>query len=263
MNKIVRSLVATMNAQLPLMYTFMPGIQVVEEADWLGMISNHPDVFYNSVYEARFSPNNADKRVEEVMSLFSSRGKLPMTWYLTPACQPKNLSGVLESRGFKRVFRSPGMFLDLDTFNRTTTHNNLHKIIQVSNVEQLSQWLIPGKDSFDLSDSILEAYFELFKDKGFEYQLPWKLFVGMVNGIPTTCVRLFCTNEIAGIFHVATIPSARGNGYGTEITLAALAVAKNLGFKLVVLASSSSWYNVYRRLGFQDCCFCDVYIGPE
>ena len=75
--------------------------------------------------------------------------------------------------------------------------------------EQLSQWIIPGKEGFVLSDSIINAYFELFKNKGFDPQLPWMLFVGIIDGEPITCVRLFGANDVAGIFHVATIPSAR------------------------------------------------------
>lgn len=262
MDKVVSSLVATMNAQLPLMYAHMPGIQVTEETDWQGMHSIH-DSFYNAVYEAHFSSDNVEKRVDEVISLFSTRSKLPMTWFVTPTCEPTNLSKVLESKGFKLAFRTPGMFLDLEKFENTKKHDSPHKIMRVSNVEQLSQWIIPGKEGFGLSDSVVNAYFELFKSKGFDSQLPWKLFVGMVDEVPTTCVRLFCANGVAGIFHVATVPSARGNGYGTEITVAALKAAKELGYKLAVLASSPAGYNVYYRLGFRDCCFCDVYIGSE
>lgn len=260
MDKVVRSLVATMNAQLSLMYAYMPGVQVAEETDWLGMHSIH-DAFYNAVYETRFSPDNVEKRVDEVISLFSTRSKLPITWFITPTCEPTNLSKVLESKGFKLAFRTPGMFLELDKFENTKRDDSPHKIVQVSNVEQLVQWIIPGKEGFGLSDSVINAYFELFKNKGFESQLPWKLYVGMVDEKPTTCVRLFFANGVAGIFHVATIPSARGHGYGTEITVAALEAAKELGYKLAVLASSPAGYNVYYRLGFRDCCFCDVYVG--
>lgn len=263
MDEIVKSLLATMNAQLPMMYSHMPGIQVVEESDWLGMLSSHSDVFYNAVYDVQFSSDNVGKRVEEVISLYSTKSKLPMVWFLTPRSQPYNLSEVLLSKGFEHAFKTPGMYLDLESFNQKLKLDSPHKIIQVSNAEQLSQWIIPGKEGFEISDSVIKAYFDLFNNKGFESETPWKLFVGMVDGIPTTCVRLFLTSDAAGIYHVATIPSARGRGYGTEITIAALDAAKELGYKLAILASSPAGYNVYYRLGFRDCCTCDVYIGPN
>lgn len=262
MNSIVGSLVATMNAQLPSMYSSMPGIHVVEETDWLGMLSKHPDVFYNAVYEARFSDDTVIKRVDEVVSLFSSRSQLPMTWFLTPTCQPDNLAQVLEAKGFKHAFRTPGMYLHLTNFEGSERRNSSHQIVRVTNLEQLSQWLSAGKDSFGLSDSLLEAYFQLFHSRGFGDQLPWRLFVGTVDGTPTTCVRLFLGKDTAGIFHVSTIESARGHGHGTEITATALEAAKDLGYKLATLASSPAGHNVYSRLGFRDCCFADVYIGP-
>jgi ribosomal protein S18 acetylase RimI-like enzyme len=201
--------------------------------------------------------------VDEVVSLFSTRSQLPMVWFITPACQPENLSEVLETRGFQQIFRTPGMFLQLEEFDQKIKPDSPHKVIQVSTEEQLSQWMIPGKEGFSISDSVINAYFDLFKRNGFGSHTPWKLFVGMVEGIPTTCVRLFCANDVAGIYHVATIPSARGRGYGTEITIAALEAAKALGYKLAVLASSPAGYNVYYRLGFRDCCYCDVYMGPQ
>lgn len=263
MDEIVNSLLSTMNAQLPLMYSSMPGIQVVEETDWLGMLSSHADVFYNAVYESRFSQGNVGNRVDEVVSLFSTRSQLPMVWFITPACRPKNLSEVLAGKGFKHAFKSPGMFLRLGEFHQKSNPESPHKIIQVSTEEQLSQWIIPGRDGFSVSDSVIKAYFDLFKNKGFEPQTPWKLFVGMVDNTPTTCARLFCANDAAGIYHVATVPSARGKGYGTEITTAALEAAKNLGYQLAILASSPAGYHVYSRLGFRDCCHCDAYIGPQ
>ncbi|MBI2331672.1 MAG: hypothetical protein HYU84_05860 [Chloroflexi bacterium] len=69
MDKVVSSLIDTMNAQLPLMYLYMSGVQVTEETDWLGMQSSH-DVFYNAVYDAHFSPDNVEKRVDEVVLIW-------------------------------------------------------------------------------------------------------------------------------------------------------------------------------------------------
>lgn len=263
MDETIRRLTATMNAQLPMMYAHMPGIRVVEGSDWTGMLSCHPDVAYNAVYEARFAPGSARQRIEELVSLFVAGSHLPMTWYVTPTCTPENLAELLASKRFKHVGRAPGMALLLETFALPGKPDNQHKIVQVSNLEELSHWLAPGKDSFGLSSSILEAYFELFKRKGFGPDQPTQLFVGTVEGQPVSCSRLFVNGGTAGIYHVATIPAARGQGYGSEITAAALQVAKQLGCKLAILASTPAGHNVYLRLGFRDCCFADVFIGPE
>lgn len=262
MNPIARSLIATMNAQLPLMYTHMPGIQVVGEADWLGMLSIHEDVYYNAIYEARFAAWEAEARVDKIMELFAERSQLPMTWFLTESCQPSNLGELLEAKDFELAFRTPGMYLGLDGFEKTLKPDSPHQIIQVSNSMELAQWLEAGRDSFGLSDELLQAYFDLFESQGFEPHLPWRLLVGLVEDEPVTCARLFCHAGVAGLYHIATHPEARGHGYGSDITIAALQTAKQLGCNLAVLASSPAGYNVYHRLGFRDCCYTDVYVGP-
>jgi ribosomal protein S18 acetylase RimI-like enzyme len=261
-DRIAASLIANLTHQLPMMYAHMPGIQIAEEPDWLGIWSSYPERIFNSVYMSYFSEDNLDQRVKEVLSFYSSRSHLPMAWAITPNCQPKDLSKALENQGFTPIAKAPGMFLNLDQLSGAIAADSLHKIIQVSNIEQLSQWLIPLQASFALSASVIESFFELFSHQGFGEHLPWRLFVGMVDGKPVSCARLFCAAGIAGIYHVATAPESRGNGYGTAITMASLQAAKHLGYKTAILTSSPSGYSLYRRLGFQDCCSADIYISP-
>ena len=264
MNPIVEALLANLYDQLPTMYLHMPGVQVIQEPDWLGMLSDHPDVYSNGLYEARFSDtDNISEKVRKVLTAYLTKGHLPMAWYLTPTSQPENLSKTLESEGFKYDGKATGMFLNLNEFNRTANHNSRLTISQVSNSEQLNQWLIPVKEGSDYSDSVTQAFFELFRKKGFEQNIPWKLFLGTVDGKPVSASRLYCTDGIAGIYDVATISSARGKGYGTEITVAPLATAKTLGYKTATLIATPLGYNIYRRLRFQDCCFVEIYISPD
>jgi GNAT superfamily N-acetyltransferase len=266
-DRIAASLIANVTHQLPMMYAHMPGIQIAAEPDWLGIWSSYPEKIFNSVYVSYFSEDNLDQKVEKILSFYSSRSHLPMAWAITPICQPKDLSKVLQNQGFTHIAKAPGMFLNLDQLGRaiaipSTAADNLHKIIQVSNIEQLSQWLIPLQASFALSTSVIESFFELFSRQGFGDHLPWRLFLGTIDGKPVSCSRLFCAAGIAGIYHVATVPEARGNGYGTAIAIASLQAAKDLGYKTAILTSSPSGYSLYRRLGFQDCCSADIYISP-
>lgn len=263
MNYIVESLLANLYDELPTMYAHMPGTKIVIETDWQGMVTDYPDVYSNGVYEAHFSEENVKERVKDVLAVYATEGHLPMAWFLTPTSQPENLSEVLLAAGFKYDGKATGMFLNLDEFNRTTIPNSRLTISQVSNSEQLYQWLIPVQEGSDYSNTVTQAFFELFSKKGFEPDIPWKLFLGTVDGKPVSASRLYFANGIAGIYDVATISSARGKGYGTEITIAPLMAAKALHYKTAALIATPLGYNVYRHLGFQDCCFVEVYISPE
>jgi GNAT superfamily N-acetyltransferase len=260
---LAKSLFANITEQVTQMYLHMPGVAISTASDWLGIYSNYSDMIFNSVYQSRFTADNLDQKVTEILSFYSSRSHLPMTWAVTPFCQPQDLSKVLERHGFKPAFKARGMCLHLDQIIEPTVSKSIHKIVQVSTLEQLSQWFVPIRESFNFSDPVIESFFELFRSRGFGDRLPWKLLLGTVEGKPVSSARLFFAAGVAGIYHVATIPAARGRGYGTEITLASLQLAKNCGYKTAILLASPSGYNLYRRLGFQECATADVFISPE
>jgi GNAT superfamily N-acetyltransferase len=259
---IVKALASNFAEQLTRMYVHMPGVAIVAEPDWRGIVTNHSEVLYNAVFEARFTRDNVQERVAGVIAYFAARGGIPLTWYLTPASRPRGLAEVLAARGFNFLGRGPGMFLDLAAFAPTPNPDSPLQIVQVSNRKQLKEWLVPVKESFELSDALGKAYFGMFMAGGFEPGVPWKLFVGTLDGAPVNASRLFCAAGIAGIYNVATLPSVRGRGFGTEITIAALEAARSLGYQVAGLESSSLGYNIYRRLGFRDCCFGELYRGP-
>jgi hypothetical protein len=77
---------------------------------------------------------------------------------------------------------------------------------------------------------------------------PLHFYVGYLGEEPVTCAASLIGEEEVGIYMVATMPHARGKGYGGAITAATVASAPNLP---AVLQASDDGQPVYRRLGFQ------------
>jgi ribosomal protein S18 acetylase RimI-like enzyme len=77
---------------------------------------------------------------------------------------------------------------------------------------------------------------------------PLRFFVGYLGDEPVTCASSLLGKQELGIYRVATMPHARGKGYGSAVTSAAIASAPDLP---AVLQASDDGQPVYARLGFQ------------
>lgn len=71
---------------------------------------------------------------------------------------------------------------------------------------------------------------------------------------------------LAGIYCVATLPEARGQGLGSHLTAEPLRAAAKNGYELGILQSTEMGYSVYSKLGFEDVGAIPIYgrlIGPS
>jgi predicted acetyltransferase len=65
---------------------------------------------------------------------------------------------------------------------------------------------------------------------------------------------------VAGIYNVATLPEARGQGIGAAMTATVLRAGRDLGCHTAILIASELGEPVYRRVGFEECCRVGEYV---
>jgi GNAT superfamily N-acetyltransferase len=75
----------------------------------------------------------------------------------------------------------------------------------------------------------------------------YHLWLGYVEGRPVTCAIAHVSDSVVGIHFVATLPEARGRGYGAAITSQAAGTDSALP---AVLQASDLGRPVYERIGF-------------
>jgi ribosomal protein S18 acetylase RimI-like enzyme len=251
---------ANVNAQLPLMYARLPGVEVHDGPDLLCMMGGLPDPMYNAVYRVAFPTGQAGARIDGLLERYRARRCLPMTWVITPATPPRDLATHLQARGFAHAFRGVGMAANLHSLAGPPTPPGL-VVERVRTEAQLQRWLQPVTVAFDLHPTTAAAFSDLFA--AFGPAVPWQLFLGLVDGQPVAASRLFCAAGVAGIYHVATLPEVRRQGLGAAMTLAAVRAAQQLGYCTGILTASPAGYSLYRRLGFEECVHADIYVGPQ
>jgi ribosomal protein S18 acetylase RimI-like enzyme len=123
-------------------------------------------------------------------------------------------------------------------------------IEHVGNVDVLQQMIQAFSLGYEIPGSVGELIFDMLSDLGFE--MPLRQYVGYLRGKPVACSSLFFSAGVAGIYLVATVPEARGQGIGSALTLIPLLEARDMGYRIGVLGSSEMGLGVYQRLGFQE-----------
>jgi GNAT superfamily N-acetyltransferase len=95
---------------------------------------------------------------------------------------------------------------------------------------------------------LLDAYARI----GWSGDAPARHYVGLLDGEPVASATLFLGAGVGGVWHVGTMTNARGQGIGAAMTLAPLATARALGYRVGTLYASPMGEGVYRRLGFAE-----------
>ena len=74
--------------------------------------------------------------------------------------------------------------------------------------------------------------------------------VASTNGTPASCAMLIHTGPTAGIYWVATTPTARRQGLGTLVTTATTHLAFDQGAEVTLLQATTQGAPIYQRMGF-------------
>lgn len=183
-----------------------------------------------------------------------------MRWRVGPSTGPTGLARHLIAHGLAHGGDTTGMAVDLLALNEDVATPSGLTIEQVGDADALHKWIHAVAVSFEHPDSVADVLFEAHARPGFGADLPWRLYIGLLDGEPVAAARLFLAVGVAGIFHVATIPGARRQGIGTAMTLAALREARSMGYRIGVLHAAPGGLGVYRRLGFEEYCKLQLYL---
>ena len=123
------------------------------------------------------------------------------------------------------------------------------EIIAVEDAVTLKTWAVAVLDGFELPD-LYPGYVNLECSLG--CQPFYRRYLAILRGQPVATSALFLGKNVAGIYCVATVPSARRLGIGAAVTQHALLEARAEEYHIAVLQASQMGRGVYLWLGFQE-----------
>lgn len=230
-----------------------------DDGDVRWFVSGVPLQLWNGVMRAQFAAGDVEARIEVTLRHFAA-DQVPLSWLIGPSTRPHDLGRRLEAHGLTFDSESPGMAAQLHHLPIATAQTPGLTITEVGNDAALAQWIETMVIGSELPDVVRAQLLQLHARHGYHRLDAVRYFLGAVNGTPVATSLLFLSAGVAGIYCVATVPSARGRGIGSAMTVAPLQVARDLGYTIGVLQSSQMGLSIYRRLGFQEYCTFSLYF---
>jgi GNAT superfamily N-acetyltransferase len=219
----------------------------------------HTDVahpWFNGVFCSSPPADESSRTIQATLDYFRSQGVSMFTWWLDPELDPSAWSEYLLPVGFHYDNNTPGMALDLSALPPLAESPLVLQCVE--DRLALSIWAETFARGYGIPESMIPGYFALIDSLGTD--LPYRYYLGRLDGEPVATSMLFIGAGVAGIYNVATLADARGRGIGSSMTLAPLYDARDLGYQVAVLQSSEMGYPVYRHLGFQKYCQVDHFF---
>ena len=225
-------------------FTFLPNKMGfdVKEIDGVTIINcSLKTSMFNIAYG---SPKSLDMSgsVREIKRIFTGQ---PFAWWIPPSDYNPKVTEVIINEGLAPETTEHAMICDIGISIASAKKTDL-SIKHVRNEYLLEDFL----KVLEVYDPYVRKFYK--KMQGELFNSDEKLVVGYVDNRPVSIGILFSSQDNAGIFSLITNEDARGKGYGREMMIFLMNLAKENGCQTVTLsASSEDGYRIYERLGFR------------
>ena len=238
-------------------YGTAPGLELYEGPDFIRFMTGLPFSLFNGVFRAQLSPEAVEASIVEVIHS-AARWNVPLNWYFGPTTRPADLGQHLLRQGFAHEGEMPVLAVDLARLQEPPMPANF-SIKPVTDSEGVSIWIKIVATGFGFPEQAHGALADLELGLGVLPDSVARRYVGYQNDVPVATSELVLEAGVAGIYAVTTLPEARRQGIGANMTALPLLEARSQGYKIGTLQASSMGHPVYLQLGFQDVFDYEIY----
>jgi GNAT superfamily N-acetyltransferase len=227
-----------------------------EDGEVTWTIGGSPIAYHNCVVRAELSGARVDAVIAQSQYLMLAKG-VPGSWHVGPSMYPSDLGEHLVAHGFEGG-AEPGMAVELADLASIDEPPGV-QLERVTSDTALADYQHVLSLSFGEGPPEAEWVCAMYARIGLGDKVPWRHFIARLDGQAVATASTFFAVGAAGLYFVSTLPELRGRGIGTAISRAALADAREIGYRVGVLGSSPMGQHVYERLGFREVCEVGVY----
>jgi GNAT superfamily N-acetyltransferase len=221
-------------------FAILPDARLIDSHGVFGVMTRVPLTFFNGIATSGIERDEVPHVIEQLRA----NGR-PFRWWISPSTKPADLDAVLIEHGMRHLFDSTGMSADLRTLRASVATPDDFTIRVVDTLEQWLHVFLTGFQRPAEEEAIWRGAYAQCDDS-------WTHLVGFLGETPIATTSLLLRGELAGVYHVVTLPAFRGRGSGAAMTLAAMQYARDAGAITAALQSSAMGFSVYRSVGFVD-----------
>ena len=226
-------------------FRHLPNARLLDDGRVFGVLTDVPSNFFSGIAMSDLAENE----VEPVLD--AMRGHR-FRWWISPSTRPSNLSVILAGRGLRHTYDAPGMMVDLADVDFAKPLPDGLTVRRVTDLRDWERVFMEGFARPSHEAGVWPAAYAHCDDV-------WVHFVGSLDGAPVATTSLLLCGDLVGVYHVVTLPPARGRGIGRAITVAALEYALSTGATHAALQASEMGFSVYRAIGFKKYCDLTLY----
>ena len=203
---------------------------------------------YQGVTNFRAPTEVWDEKIEEVISWFRERS-LPFMWMPSPDQDPGFEERLIEHGLQSGIPR--GMSVDLNILPEKHENPTDLEIRMVRTPDEMEKFFEIWCTAYPMPNPLAETFCNATKSIDYTSGENACFFLGYLDGEPVATSKIFLGGGVAGLWWVTTLPSARGRGVGTAMTLKPLLLAREKGYRMATLQATDMGRPLYTKLGFQ------------
>ena len=248
--------------------TRLPGSELVESNSLSRHLAFPTNPMYKGAWSTRLHSEELDPAIEETIDWFKSHNARFFFWWTGPQTQPDEIGLALTKHGLvdmegqgqamspgmkSTAIGAPGMVANLHQMDESVLEKvpqgfEIHDVKNETDLQDFKQVFVEG---YEMPPTMAEGWVQSAHEFGIG-KTPWRLVLGRLNGRPVATNIIMNGGGVSGIFGIAVVPSARGQGIGAAITLQPLLEERDReGYHYAVLFSSEMGVPVYQRIGFR------------